>query len=129
MKMSFPKTTLNRVAATLRPSVVAPALVDGAATQRASAARRVAVGVVMSVAAHAAYAGGGLNAGTQAVNTFTTWFYSLAGIGAGAYLVWQGVQCWSNKADWIHDFGGGIAKVAGVGSALVLAGWAFGLFG
>ncbi|HDR9511082.1 hypothetical protein C5615_32855 [Burkholderia cepacia] len=129
MKMSFPKTTLKRVAASLRSSAVVPAPVDGAATSRSSTARRIAVGVAMSAAAHAAYAGGGLNAGTQAVSTFTTWFYSLAGIGAGAYLVWQGVQCWSNKADWIHDFGGGIAKVAGVGSALVLAGWAFGLFG
>ncbi|EDT05874.1 hypothetical protein BamIOP4010DRAFT_0611 [Burkholderia ambifaria IOP40-10] len=129
MKMSFPKATLNRVAASLRPSVVVPALVDGPGTPCASNVRRAAVGVVMSVAAHAVYAGGGLNAGTQAVSAFTTWFYSLAGIGAGAYLVWQGVQCWSNKADWIHDFGGGIAKVAGVGSALVLAGWAFGLFG
>ncbi|WP_175743214.1 hypothetical protein [Burkholderia ambifaria] len=129
MKMSFPKTTLNRVAASLRPGDVVRALVEGAGTSGSRAVRRVAAGVVMSVAAHAAYAGGGLNAGTQAVNTFTTWFYSLAGVGAGAYLTWQGVQCWSNKADWIHDFGGGIAKVAGVGAALVLAGWAFGLFG
>ena len=129
MKTKFPKTTLKRVAALLRPSAEVPAPVDSAAASRSTTARRIAAGVVMLVAAHAAYAGGGLNAGTQAVSTFTTWFYSLAGIGAGAYLTWQGVQCWSNKADWIHDFGGGIAKVAGVGAGLVLAGWAFGLFG
>ncbi|WP_433706476.1 hypothetical protein [Paraburkholderia sacchari] len=91
-------------------------------------ARRIGAGVVMSMAARAAWAGGGLAAGTQAANTFTIWFYSFVGILAGSYLLWVGIQCWSNKADWIHDFGGGIAKVAGVGSALVLAGWAFGLF-
>ncbi|KVL70348.1 hypothetical protein [Burkholderia ubonensis] len=123
MKQSFLKTTLSRVAASLHSSVARRE------ADRTRLAGEVAAGVVMSVAAHAAYAGGGLNAGTQAVSTFTTWFYSLAGVGAGAYLVWQGIQCWSHKGDWIHDFGGGIAKVAGVGSALVLAGWAFGLFG
>ncbi|MEM5402659.1 MULTISPECIES: hypothetical protein [Paraburkholderia] len=84
--------------------------------------------VVMSMAARGARAGGGLAAGTSAANTFTLWFYGFCGVMAGSYLLWVGVQCWSNKADWIHDFGGGIAKVAGVGSALVLAGWAFGLF-
>ncbi|KUZ76907.1 hypothetical protein [Burkholderia ubonensis] len=123
MKKSLPKTNPDR--AVREQHAVAVAI----KRPHLAAAHRIAAGVVLSTAVHAAYAGGGLNAGTQAVSTFTTWFYSLAGVGAGAYLVWQGVQCWSNKADWIHDFGGGIAKVAGVGSALVLAGWAFGLFG
>jgi hypothetical protein len=95
---------------------------------RGMSARRFGAGAVMSMAARAAWAGGGLAAGTQAANTFTAWFYSLCGVAAGSYLLWVGIQCWSNKADWIHDFGGGIAKVAGVGGALVLAGWAFGLF-
>lgn len=90
--------------------------------------RRAIAGAVLILAARAAHAGGGLNAGTQAVNNFVLWFYALCGVGAGGYLCWVGVQCWSNKADWIHDFGGAIAKVAGVGSALVLAGWAFGVF-
>ena len=91
--------------------------------------RRVIASAVLLTAGQAAYAGGGLAAGTQAVTNFTTWFYSICGILAGCYLLWIGVQCWSNKADWVHDFGGGVAKVASVGSALVLAGWAFGLFG
>jgi hypothetical protein len=91
--------------------------------------RRVIASVMLSAAASQAYAGGGLNAGTQAVNNLVMWFYGICGIGAGGYLLWEGVQCWSKKADWVHDFGGGVAKVAGVGSALVLAGWAFGLFG
>lgn len=90
--------------------------------------RRAIAGAVLLAAASEAYAGGGLNAGTQAVSNFTLWFYGICGVLAGAYLLWVGVQCWSNKADWIHDFGGGVAKVASVGSALVLAGWAFGLF-
>lgn len=114
MKKSFFKNNLGRAVASLR--------------SRVAVARRIAAGVVMSTAMHAAYAGGGLNAGTNAANTFTTWFYGFCGVMAGSYLLWVGVQCWSNKADWIHDFGGGIAKVAGVGAALVLAGWAFGLF-
>ncbi|MCR4471184.1 hypothetical protein [Burkholderia sp. SCN-KJ] len=123
MKKSFLKTNPDRA---VREQHAVAGAID---RPRLAAAHRIAAGVVLSAAVNAAYAGGGLNAGTQAVSTFTTWFYSLAGIGAGSYLIWQGVQCWSNKADWIHDFGGGIAKVAGVGSALVLAGWAFGLFG
>lgn len=89
---------------------------------------RATLSLALLTAVRAAYAGGGLNAGTQAANDFTLWFYTFCGVMAGSYLLWVGVQCWSNKADWIHDFGGGIAKVAGVGSALVLAGWAFGLF-
>ncbi|MBN3786109.1 hypothetical protein [Burkholderia sp. Ac-20353] len=114
MKKCFLKTTLGRAPAALR--------------SRGVITRRIVTGAAMSTTVHAAYAGGGLNAGTQAANNFTTWFYSFCGVMAGSYLLWVGVQCWSNKADWIHDFGGGIAKVAGVGAALVLAGWAFGLF-
>ncbi|CAB3772052.1 hypothetical protein [Paraburkholderia humisilvae] len=114
MRNNIFTTLLGRASAALR--------------SRAVVVRRIAAGLVMSMPVHAAYAGGGLNAGTQAVYSFTMWFYGLCGVLAGAYLLWVGVQCWSNKADWIHDFGGGIAKVAGVGSALVLAGWAFGLF-
>lgn len=91
-------------------------------------ARRAIAGGALLAVGHAAYAGGGLAAGTQAVSTFTLWFYALCGVGAGGYLAWTGVQCWSNRADWIHDFGGAIAKVSAVGSALVLAGWAFGVF-
>ncbi len=114
MRKRFSETTPGRAVASLR--------------SRSASARRLIVGGVMSMAVRAAWAGGGLQAGTSAVNNFTTWFYGIAGVLAGAYLLWVGVQCWSNKADWVHDFGGGIAKVAGVGSALVLAGWAFGLF-
>lgn len=115
MQKILPKTVAGRAVVLLR--------------MRSMHARRIGAGVVMSMVARAACAGGGLAAGTQAANTFTTWFYSFCGICAGSYLLWTGIQCWTNKADWIHDFGGGIAKVAGVGSALVLAGWAFGLFG
>ncbi|MGF7191932.1 hypothetical protein JOE11_005005 [Robbsia andropogonis] len=89
---------------------------------------RVGVLAILSVLAEPSWAGGGLNAGTQAVSTFTTWFYGFVGVLAGSYLLWVGIQCWSNKADWIHDFGGAIAKTAAVGGSLVLAGWAFGLF-
>ena len=80
--------------------------------------------VFASVNAHA----GGLSDGTSAVTSFEVWFYALAGIAAICYLVWTGVQCWSNKADWISDFGGAVAKVAAVGSVTVLAPWAWSVF-
>jgi hypothetical protein len=114
MKKSFFTSTLGRASAALNSRILV--------------ARRIAAVAVMSMGVHTAYAGGGLSAGTQAANTFTMWFYGFCGVMAGSYLLWVGVQCWSNKADWIHDFGGGIAKVAAVGASLVLAGWAFGLF-
>jgi fatty acid desaturase len=80
--------------------------------------------VFASASAHA----GGLSDGTSAVTSFEVWFYALAGIAAICYLVWTGVQCWSNKADWISDFGGAVAKVAAVGSVTVLAPWAWSVF-
>jgi len=80
--------------------------------------------VFASVNAHA----GGLSDGTVAVTNFEVWFYALAGVAALAYLVWVGVQCWSNKADWISDFGGAVAKVAAVGSVTVLGPWAWSVF-
>jgi hypothetical protein len=71
---------------------------------------------------------GGLQVGTTAITNFEVWFYAIAGILAICYLTWVGLQCWSNKADWVHDFGGAIAKVAAVGSVTVLAPWAWSLF-
>lgn len=84
--------------------------------------------VTALLVSHAALAGGGLQAGTQAAQTFQTWLYSFVGILAICYLLWVGVQCFSNKADWVHDFGGGVAKVAAVGAAVVLATWAWNVF-
>jgi threonine/homoserine/homoserine lactone efflux protein len=81
--------------------------------------------LMLSAGAHA----GGLTAGTSAITNFETWFFSICGILAICYLLWVGVQCWSNKADWVHDFGGAIAKVAAVGSVPVLAAWAWAVFG
>jgi hypothetical protein len=80
---------------------------------------------MVSVSANA----GGLSAGTSAITNFEIWFFSICGILAICYLLWVGVQCWSNKADWVHDFGGAIAKVAAVGSVPVLAAWAWTVFG
>ena len=86
------------------------------------------IGFAVSLVSGSAYAGG-LTAGTSAITNFETWFFSICGILAICYLLWVGVQCWSNKADWVHDFGGAIAKVAAVGSVPVLAAWAWAVFG
>ena len=86
--------------------------------------RSLLIGSAVSIVSVSAYAGG-LTAGTSAITNFETWFFSICGILAICYLLWVGVQCWSNKADWVHDFGGAIAKVAAVGSVSVLAPWAW----
>lgn len=86
------------------------------------------IGLAVSMLSASAYAGG-LSAGTSAITNFEIWFFSICGILAICYLLWVGVQCWSNKADWVHDFGGAIAKVAAVGSVPVLAAWAWTVFG
>jgi threonine/homoserine/homoserine lactone efflux protein len=90
--------------------------------------RSLLIGIAVSIVSVSAYAGG-LTAGTSAITNFETWFFSICGILAICYLLWVGVQCWSNKADWVHDFGGAIAKVAAVGSVPVLAAWAWAVFG
>ncbi|KVL25459.1 hypothetical protein WS97_00640 [Burkholderia territorii] len=97
---------------------------------RRAARRVVKVACVSAIAGTAAlaHAGGGLAAGTSAVQTGVLWLYGLAGAGAGGYLVWVGIQCWSHNADWVKDFLGALVKIAAVGAALVAAGWAFGLF-
>ena len=89
-----------------------------------SARLSVLLGSTLAVTSVAANAGG-LDSGTTAVTSFEVWFYALGGILAICYLLWVGLQCWSNKADWVHDFGGAIAKVAAVGSVSVLAPWAW----
>ncbi len=92
-----------------------------------SARLSVLLGSTLAIASAAANAGG-LDSGTTAVTNFEVWLYALGGILAICYLLWVGFQCWSNKADWVHDFGGAIAKVAAVGAASVLAPWAWTLF-
>jgi len=84
-----------------------------------SARSSVLLGSTLAISSVAANASG-LDSGTTAVTSFEVWFYALGGILAICYL-----QCWSNKADWVHDFGGAIAKVAAVGSVSVLAPWAW----
>jgi len=86
------------------------------------------VGFAVSLVSTSAHAGG-LTAGTSAITNFEVWFFTICGILAICYLLWVGIQCWSNKADWVHDFGGAIAKVAAVGSVPVLAAWAWTVFG
>jgi threonine/homoserine/homoserine lactone efflux protein len=88
----------------------------------------ISIGSAVSLVSASAYAGG-LTAGTSAITNFEVWFFTICGILAICYLLWVGVQCWSNKADWVHDFGGAIAKVAAVGSVPVLAAWAWTVFG
>ena len=70
---------------------------------------------------------GGLDSGTQAANTFKIWFYGFCGICAGIYLLWVGLELWSDKARWA-DFGLAVGKVAAVGAVVVIVPWAWNLF-
>lgn len=78
------------------------------------------------VISHAANAGG-LESATQAAETFKTWFFGLLGVFASSYLLWKGAEVWAEKAQWI-DFGYAIGKVAVVGGAIGIAGWAWMMF-
>lgn len=70
---------------------------------------------------------GGLQKGTQAVNSFGLWFYGFIGLMAVIYLGYKGLELWQDK-ETFADFGKAIAKVALVGAVMVLAGWAWSLF-
>jgi hypothetical protein len=70
---------------------------------------------------------GGLESGTQAAETFKTWFFGFLGAISGVYLLWKGAEVWGEKIQWI-DFGQAIAKVAVVGGSIGLAGWAWIMF-
>ncbi|NKF92671.1 hypothetical protein GO286_04966 [Ralstonia solanacearum] len=70
---------------------------------------------------------GGLDSGTQAANTFKIWFYGFVGALATIYLLWVGLEVWSDKARWA-DFGMAIGKVAAVGAVVVIVPWAWTLF-
>ena len=70
---------------------------------------------------------GGLDSGTQAVNSFKLWFYGFVGACASLYLLWVGLEVWSDKARWA-DFGMAVGKVAAVGATTVIVPWAWNLF-
>jgi hypothetical protein len=70
---------------------------------------------------------GGLDSGTQAAETFKTWFFGLLGAFSGTYLLVKGAQVWGEKIQWI-DFGHAVGKVAVVGGSIGLAGWAWIMF-
>jgi hypothetical protein len=70
---------------------------------------------------------GGLNSATAAATSFKIWFYGFVGIVAVCYLLYKGVEAWTDRAHW-SDFGIAIAKVAAVGGVVVIAPWAWNLF-
>ncbi|MDN7465812.1 hypothetical protein [Burkholderia gladioli] len=75
-----------------------------------------------------AHAGGGLQAATNAAQTFVNAFYIFVSVCAGAYLLYEGVECWTNKGSWGRDFVPAVAKTAIVGGSLVLAAFLFSIF-
>lgn len=77
----------------------------------------------MSSYAHA----GGLQSATSGATTFQIWLYSFLGVCAVIYLGWKGAEAWMDKAHW-SEFVTACAKVAVVGSVVVLAPWLWNMF-
>jgi hypothetical protein len=75
--------------------------------------------VAVSMNAHAQLA-----TGTQAVDTFKTWFFVILASLAVIYLGAKGVQLATDKIQWA-DYGQCIMKTAVVGGSTAIAGWAF----
>jgi hypothetical protein len=74
-----------------------------------------------------AYAAGGLSAVESSLDGIKTAVYSIVGVCATLYLLFKGVQLWSDKIQWA-DFLTAVAAVAVVGASLVIASWAWSAF-
>jgi hypothetical protein len=66
----------------------------------------------------------GLDTGTEAINTFKTWFFVILASLSIVYLGAKGAQLATDKIQWA-DYGQCIMKTAVVGGSTALAGWAF----
>lgn len=66
----------------------------------------------------------GLETGTEAINTFKTWFFVILASLSIVYLGAKGAQLATDKIQWA-DYGQCIMKTAVVGGSTALAGWAF----
>jgi uncharacterized membrane protein len=93
-----------------------------------SAIKHLIAGLLLAVNSAAfAAAMGGLTTATSAAEEIQTWLYTFVGVAAIIYLIVMGVLVWTELKTWA-DFGWAVVKIACVGGAIGLAGWAWSLF-
>ena len=83
---------------------------------------------LLMMCAPSAMAAGGLDVGTDAVNTIRIWFYRFLGAGSLGYVGWN---CWlamTNKQQW-NEVATSVAHVAMAGGSVLAADWAWSLWG
>ncbi len=81
---------------------------------------------ILLAASNEAFAG--LGAITTEITTIRTAIYAAAGVGSGLYLLWLGIMAKVEKKSW-GDFGMGVVHVALLGASIVLAAWAWSIWG
>lgn len=74
-----------------------------------------------------ASAGGGLQAGTNALEEFKTWLFSIAGIGALVYLIYNITMAFMERKQW-NEVGMAFLYCSVAGGALVGGNWMLTLF-
>ncbi|MCT7947684.1 hypothetical protein [Shewanella septentrionalis] len=75
-----------------------------------------------------AMAAGGLDEATSAVQTFQIWLYGFLGVGVLVYMVYQIILAMLEKQTW-GDVFIAVGKVAAAGGSIVLASWAWSIWG
>lgn len=81
-----------------------------------------------SIAPAIAHATGGLDQAQQGLSNFEIGLFACAGIVAIIYLIFEFVQVFGNRKTWI-DMGEAVLKVIAAGAAVVLATWAWSVYG
>lgn len=75
-----------------------------------------------------AYAGGGMSKLTNEANSWKTDAYTFIGVCAVLFMLWEGIQLWSKKIDWM-DFAVACGKVIVVASIPTLVVYLWGMGG
>lgn len=72
-------------------------------------------------------AAAGLDSAKTEATNWRAWFYSIVGILAGLYLLYEFVLVWAKRNTWV-DVGGAMGWVAGTGACLLLADYFWNMF-
>lgn len=73
-------------------------------------------------------AGGGLDEATDAIDEFQTWLYAFMGVGVLVYMIYQIGMAMMEKISW-SDVAMAVGKVAAAGGSVILATWAWSIWG
>ena len=83
---------------------------------------------VMAFVPSFAMAAGGLDEATSAIQTFQTWLYGFLGVGVLLYMIYQIILALMEKQQWADVFLA-VGKVAAAGGSVMLATWAWSIWG